>query len=214
MKNRDVIERTIDAANHYDCPVGDHVYFLGQYFGSLRFFSCKESALAYPYCLGDEHILVARTSYDEKLAKKFLESFLSLCKLYDLEPDKDFTYEAFSRVDAHRKTQTSYYIQIDGWFNQNILTREVWRFFCRTIKEGGYCSLWSIEDFSTGHYLYEYYEDEYSKETTKIFEKVIKNLRAICDIVDVPYLEKQVYKGLLNWTAGNDFKKALDSLQK
>ncbi len=167
-------------------PAHSNLNFWGYYSSMWSWWHCKESAGITIPTINEKQYLIVSTS------ENIISEFKRLAKMFGVEAEVS-TFTAKVRG----KDYTLYHIT--GWFDQNVLTREMGRFLLRQAETTIYNScapIKSIKKFVKSHYL-----AAYTNSSTSEIERFLINLKKNVEAADVTKLghDQIVDSGFIRW---------------
>ena len=167
--------------------------YLSEYYKLVCWYSCKESAGKYPYSHipNCELVFFWNNVYHDVIPK-----FKKLAAFWGIEPEIEILDV---KAENWKDRQV---IKIGGWFNKNILTREMCRFLLNDVVNNT-VDYTDLEHFTRMHYRRDYVSDMaklYPKH--KAQEKVtdfLLNMQEKVDSINPSTVSYEKGNGFLDW---------------
>lgn len=166
--------------------------FLSWYNNAPTAVTCKESAGVYPYTsLGKTYLIIMDPKMSDNLPR-----FLGILALFDIQ--LDITEFVASGANGDFPA-----ILIEGWGNQDVLSREITRFFYRDAYRSNVAKnaqYKTIDEFVSGHYLGGFKDPILDRKLKKFFH----SLKATVELnKNKTMIYDYPYNGIISWISGD-----------
>ncbi len=171
---------------------GPSFAFISYLHGTVQLYSCKESAGFAPYEFGDKTYLIIRGNSQESI----INNLKKWAAFWNIDVETEI-FEVEHVGSAYNRAGTYKYSRIEGWFNQNILTREMCRFLINNARSTRNHN--DLAHLSKNHYLVDHLDNNYNEEIAEKCTKFLLNMKELVEKAEVTNLAYGSSGGFIKW---------------